>query len=231
MCSPTSVSVVVLSRIAFDPPLPDWKATSIQRLGFGQLSSHPHFCPLRCVERLVCLCLILILILPSCLSSLSSRCCSMWLCALLLLSGNLNKLVLEFPFVFWCDEDMFGCVREEVEVRGRLYMFWNMARLHSHPILVCLLSGDSAHAVEQLPEDDTTLVDEAMTLLRRMFGPTIPSPIHSKMTRWGQDQFAYGSYSFVAVGATEQGQHTHSHTHTHKHAHTHREGGSSVCRC
>ena len=119
--------------------------------------------------------------------------------------GDLNKLVLEFGAVFWCDEDMFGCVREEASVRGRLYMFWNVHRINGAPILVCLLSGDSAHAVEEL-DDERGLVEEAMGLLRRMFGAEAPYPTRSFLTRWGRDPLARGSYSFVAVGATEQGQ-------------------------
>ena len=124
--------------------------------------------------------------------------------------GNLNKLVLEFPSPFWCDEDMFGCVRERVDIRGRLYMFWNLARVHGAPILVCLLSGDSAHEAERL-DDRALLVDEAMALLRRTFGSHVPDPTRSLLTAWGQDPLARGSYSFVAVGATEQGRPTRQH--------------------
>ena len=119
-------------------------------------------------------------------------------------AGNLNKLVLEFASVFWCDEDMFGCVRERAEERGRLYMFWNVARVNAAPILVCLLSGDSAHEAERM-EDPQPLVEEAMLLLRRLFGADAPSPVRAHLTRWGQDEFARGSYSFVAVGASAKG--------------------------
>jgi monoamine oxidase len=125
-------------------------------------------------------------------------------CALGCCVGNLNKLVLEFGRVFWCDEDMFGCVREREVQRGRLYMFWNVARINAAPILVCLLSGSSAHEVETL-DDPQPLVDEAMALLRRMFGEDAPDPVKAHLTRWGQDPLARGSYSFVAVGATEKG--------------------------
>ena len=121
--------------------------------------------------------------------------------------GDLNKLVLEFERVFWCDEDMFGCVREDAALRGRLYMFWNVHRINGAAILVCLLSGDSAREVEAL-EDERLLVEEAMQLLRRMFGADAPNPVRSLLTRWASDPLARGSYSFVAVGATAQGTHS-----------------------
>ena len=42
---------------------------------------------------------------------------------------------------------------------------------------------------------------QAMAALRQMFGP-VPPPKRVIVTRWGEDPFAYGSYSFVGVGAT-----------------------------
>ena len=115
--------------------------------------------------------------------------------------GCLNKLVLEFDSAFWLDDDSFGCVRDREAIRGRLYMYWNIHRVTGRPILVALLSGDSAYASEQA--EAAQLVDECLALLRRMFGPQVPSPLRSLATRWAADPFARGSYSYVAVGATE----------------------------
>ena len=116
--------------------------------------------------------------------------------------GCLNKLVMEFESAFWLDEDSFGCVRDRPAVRGRLYMYWNIHRVTGRPILVSLLSGDSAYESEQAGTEQ--LVAECMELLRRMFGPQVPDPLRSLSTRWAADPFARGSYSYVAVGATEE---------------------------
>ena len=118
--------------------------------------------------------------------------------------GCLNKLVLEFESAFWLDEDVFGCVREAQDARGRLYMFWNIHRVTDRPVLVALMSGDSAWAAEQC-EDEQQLVDECRQLLSRMTGRPVPQPVSWRLTRWGADPLARGSYSYVAVGATEQG--------------------------
>lgn len=50
--------------------------------------------------------------------------------------------------------------------------------------------------------DDTRTVDAAMQTLRTLFGRNIPDPASAQITRWAQDPFARGSYSFNALGAT-----------------------------
>ena len=45
---------------------------------------------------------------------------------------------------------------------------------------------------------------EAMQALKAMFGNAIPQPVGAQITRWAQDPFAYGSYSFNAVGSTNR---------------------------
>ena len=108
---------------------------------------------------------------------------------------------MEFDRAFWVDQDSFGCVRDREAIRGRLYMYWNIHRVTGRPILVALLSGDSAYDSEQVGCEE--LVTECMALLRRMFGADVPDPLRSLSTRWAADPFARGSYSYVAVGATE----------------------------
>ncbi len=43
-----------------------------------------------------------------------------------------------------------------------------------------------------------------MTVLRRLFGRAIPHPDAWLITRWRNDPFARGSYSYVPVGATPE---------------------------
>ena len=42
-----------------------------------------------------------------------------------------------------------------------------------------------------------------MATLRLMYGDQIPDPVGQVITRWGQDQFSLGSYSFSGVGSEE----------------------------
>ena len=41
-----------------------------------------------------------------------------------------------------------------------------------------------------------------MQTLRQMYGSQIPDPSGFLLTRWQQDPFSYGSYSYMATGAT-----------------------------
>ncbi|GAB4839444.1 hypothetical protein Ancab_028966 [Ancistrocladus abbreviatus] len=136
--------------ITFSPSLPQWKRSSIQRLGFGVL----------------------------------------------------NKVVLEFPEVFWDDTvDYFGATAEETVHRGRCFMFWNVRKTVGAPVLIALVVGKAAIDGQHMSSSDH--VNHALTVLRKLFGEaSVPNPVASVVTDWGRDPFSYGAYSYVAVGAS-----------------------------
>ncbi|KAF4358314.1 hypothetical protein F8388_014584, partial [Cannabis sativa] len=136
--------------IKFSPPLPQWKHSSVQRLGFGVL----------------------------------------------------NKVVLEFPDVFWDDSvDYFGATAEETNQRGQCFMFWNIRKTVGAPVLIALVVGKAAIDGQNMSSSDH--VKHAVVVLRKLFGEeSVPDPIASVVTDWGQDPFSYGAYSYVAVGAS-----------------------------
>lgn len=136
--------------IKFSPPLPKWKYSSIQRLGFGVL----------------------------------------------------NKVVMEFPEVFWDDTvDYFGTTAEETDQRGQCFMFWNVRKTVGAPVLIALVVGKAAIDGQGMSPSDH--VNHALMVLRKLFGETkVPEPVASVVTDWGRDPFSYGAYSYVAVGAS-----------------------------
>uniref|UniRef100_A0A7N0UY71 SWIRM domain-containing protein n=1 Tax=Kalanchoe fedtschenkoi TaxID=63787 RepID=A0A7N0UY71_KALFE len=136
--------------IKFQPPLPQWKRSSIQRLGYGVL----------------------------------------------------DKVVLEFPEVFWDDSvDYFGATAEETRQRGQCFMFWNLKKTVGAPVLIALLVGEAALVGRSL--NSTDHVNHAVGTLRKLFGEdTVPNPVASVVTDWGRDPFSYGAYSYVAIGAS-----------------------------
>lgn len=136
--------------IKFSPPLPHWKNSAIQRLGFGVL----------------------------------------------------NKVVLEFPEVFWDDTvDYFGATAEHTDLRGRCFMFWNIKKTVGAPVLIALVVGKAA--VDGQDVNPCDHVSHALAVLRKLFGDTaVPDPVGSVVTDWGRDPFSYGAYSYVAVGAS-----------------------------
>lgn len=136
--------------IKFSPSLPDWKVSSINRLGFGVL----------------------------------------------------NKIVLEFPEVFWDDNvDYFGATAEETDLRGQCFMFWNLRKTVGAPVLIALLVGKAAIDGQSISSGDH--VNNAMVVLRKLFrNASVPDPVASIVTNWGLDPFSRGAYSYVAVGAS-----------------------------
>ncbi|CAN6463685.1 unnamed protein product [Victoria cruziana] len=136
--------------IKFSPSLPEWKQSSIQRLGFGVL----------------------------------------------------NKVILEFPAVFWDDSvDYFGATAEKTDNRGQCFMFWNVRKTVGAPVLIALVVGKAA--IDGQNESASYHVKHAVLVLRKLFGEaSVPDPVASVVTNWGQDPFSRGTYSYVAVGAS-----------------------------
>lgn len=90
--------------------------------------------------------------------------------------GLLNKVVLEFPEVFWGKDDMFAYVQPNDHRRGKFYMFWCFQRAYGAPILVALLAGQAAEDAEAQAPDRLAL--ECTCVLRRIF-PDPPEGIES----------------------------------------------------
>jgi monoamine oxidase len=112
--------------------------------------------------------------------------------------GLLNKCYLRFPQAFWpTDVDWI----EHVAAKHGHWTEWvNFSAIAGQPILLGFLAADRAREMEGW--SDEAIVSDAMSVLRALFGPRIPTPLSSRITRWGQDPWAMGSYSFNALGST-----------------------------
>ena len=110
--------------------------------------------------------------------------------------GLLNKCWLRFDKVVWPDDvDWIGWLGPKPGYWGE----WvSLARGIGAPVLVGFNAADAAASLEGL--DDRATVAAALEALRRMFGARFPAPMAAQVTRWGQDPFSLGSYSFNAVG-------------------------------
>jgi monoamine oxidase len=63
--------------------------------------------------------------------------------------------------------------------------------------------GDNAKIVET--QSDQDIQEEVMQILRLVFdAPHAPDPTKILVTRWGQEKFSRGSYSYNKVGATRK---------------------------
>lgn len=74
--------------------------------------------------------------------------------------------------------------------------------MDSIDILVTLMAGQSAYDSETMSKED--LVQEALETLALIHPHIkhIPKPVETVVTRWSQDEFAKGSYSFVGKDGT-----------------------------
>mgnify|MGYP001589977595 CR=1 FL=1 len=112
--------------------------------------------------------------------------------------GVLDKVALVFPSAFWPDDvDALGHVSEEP---GEFPEFVNLQKIAGRPALVALTGGEFARRVEG--RTDGAIRRRLMEILRTIFGPSIPDPTGTLVTRWAADPFAAGSYSFVPAGVT-----------------------------
>ncbi|XP_074344200.1 lysine-specific histone demethylase 1 homolog 3-like isoform X2 [Apium graveolens] len=116
--------------------------------------------------------------------------------------GVLNKVVLEFPEVFWDDSvDYFGATAEETDKRGHCFMFWNVRKTVGAPVLIALVVGRAA--LDGQDRSSSEHVNHALVVLRKLFGvAVVPDPVASVVTDWGRDPYSYGAYSYVAIGAS-----------------------------
>ncbi|EPS74237.1 hypothetical protein M569_00518, partial [Genlisea aurea] len=115
--------------------------------------------------------------------------------------GVLNKVVMEFPAVFWDDSiDYFGATADDTDQRGWCFMFWNLKKTVGAPVLIALVVGKAAIDGQNTASDHLI---HALLVLRKLFGDSnVPEPVAFFVTDWGKDPYSYGAYSYVAVGSS-----------------------------
>ncbi|PKA60518.1 Lysine-specific histone demethylase 1 like 1 [Apostasia shenzhenica] len=118
--------------------------------------------------------------------------------------GLLNKVAMLFPYNFWGRGiDTFGHLTEDSSQRGEFFLFYSYCSVSGGPLLVALVAGESAINFENAPP--TEPAERVLNVLRNIFAPKgiqVPDPVQVICTRWGADEFTYGSYSYVAVGSS-----------------------------
>lgn len=112
--------------------------------------------------------------------------------------GLLNKCWLRFDRTAWpSDVDWI----EWIGPKDGIWSQWvSLAQAAQAPILLAFHAGDQAREMEKL--SDAEMVAAAHEALKSMFGPDFPAPKDAQISRWSQDPFAKGSYSFNATGTT-----------------------------
>ncbi|HEX7448803.1 MAG TPA: FAD-dependent oxidoreductase, partial [Pirellulales bacterium] len=113
--------------------------------------------------------------------------------------GLMNKVVLQYAERFWpAEAEVLGFASR---TPGMFPQFLNLFAATGMPLLVAVVAGDYARALE--PLSDEQVVARAQYALRSMFASrTVPEPTAFRVTRWGSDPWTRGSYSYVPVAAS-----------------------------
>ncbi|CAM8997475.1 unnamed protein product [Rhodiola kirilowii] len=118
--------------------------------------------------------------------------------------GLLNKVALLFPNAFWEGElDTFGHLTEDQSMRGEFFLFYSYSSVSGGPLLIALVAGQAAVKFETMSPYES--VNRVLDILRNIYNPKgidVPDPVQAICTRWGEDRFAYGSYSYVSIGSS-----------------------------
>lgn len=114
--------------------------------------------------------------------------------------GLLNKCVLRFDRAFWPAE------KDWIDFLGPVETLWadwtNYLPATGQPVLVGFNAARMADEIEGLNDAETAA--SALATLRAMFGSGVPDPVGAQVSRWRQDPFARGAYSFIAVGTSRK---------------------------
>jgi len=113
--------------------------------------------------------------------------------------GVYNKIVLYFEEVFWQGGvEFLGYLSE---TRGECPIFCNLYKHTQQPILVCHIGEHYCKKIEMDTKSDQEIVDITCNILRKMFpSTTLPKLVKFFVSRWHQDPFTMGGYSYPAIG-------------------------------
>ena len=116
----------------------------------------------------------------------------------LLAMGVLDKIILKFTNQFWqSDIPSFTFLESHDTPYSR---FINGSYFFNQPVFITGAGGHYASDFENL--DLTRVQQLVMDNLRKCFGNAIPDPSAALRTRWQQDIFSHGSYSYIPIGGS-----------------------------
>ncbi|MDI9891036.1 flavin monoamine oxidase family protein [Microbacterium sp. IEGM 1404] len=114
-----------------------------------------------------------------------------------LASNAFEKVVLRFPERFW-DAGVYG-IRQFGDEGEWWHSWYDLGRIHDEAALLTFAAGPAAVATRHWSDEEITA--STMTQLRRLYGDAIPEPESVVVTRWQDDPFSRGSYSYMKPGS------------------------------
>lgn len=106
-----------------------------------------------------------------------------------------EKVFLRFSERFW-DEGVYGVRR--LGPAGRNWHSWyDLSALSGEPTLLTFAAGDWAREVRGM--SDAEIAESVVARLQEIYGVAVTAPTHVHVTRWQDDPFTHGSYSFMTT--------------------------------
>lgn len=115
--------------------------------------------------------------------------------------GLFNKVFLEFDRIFWPPSATW--IEHAGEKPLAWPIFFNCEKYYGRPVLAAFVIGSFAR--EQETADLNRLTKDVCGTLEKIArrnGWAFRQPVGSMVTRWGQDPYARGSYSYPATGSS-----------------------------
>ncbi|WP_407492913.1 flavin monoamine oxidase family protein [Pseudooceanicola sp. MF1-13] len=112
--------------------------------------------------------------------------------------GSVTKIALKFDTPFWdVDTQYFGMMTDP---KGRWNYWLNYRTFSDENILLGLSVGNYALVADRMSEAEKT--DDALDVLRSVWGSDVGTPRMVLSTRWSQDPLFYGAYSYAKAGGS-----------------------------
>ena len=112
--------------------------------------------------------------------------------------GLLNKAYVRFAEPFW--DTGVDFLTTYADPPPLYYAWLNLHRYSGQPALLGFTSGTRARDIERMSDD---VVRAAIFSRLRASRPDgLPEPLELRVSRWGADPWAQGSYSYLGLGAT-----------------------------
>ncbi|CAI2294029.1 unnamed protein product [Caenorhabditis sp. 36 PRJEB53466] len=109
-------------------------------------------------------------------------------------NGLVNKIILVFERAFWENGNryQFLTISPDIRTRGSM-LLWSA--VPATKVITTYMIGHAATHV--LP--DAELIDKALDDLKKVFGNNCPTPVHAHVTHWENDEFSFGSGSYMSL--------------------------------
>lgn len=112
--------------------------------------------------------------------------------------GNVNKIALRFPKVFWSLDP--HAIVHATDTMGEYPAFLNIAKYTGEPILLCMVPESYRNALEGTAK--ATLARESRAVLEGMYGTRIPAPTRVIRSQWLAEPLFRGAVSYNRFGAS-----------------------------